>query len=181
MISRNDTLSIYGLYLFQTDLFDNFRCPDGLDRDTVIDSIVLECSELELLYPDADFMKGMIGLWSRKEIQVWQKLVDTLNLEYNPIWNKDGTIKEIRKTDSSSKGESTTKVSAYNEAGFHDRSNDSSEGSGKSTEEYERRETGNIGVTTSQEMIKEELAIRKTNIIDYIVKSFRQRFCLLIY
>ena len=181
MISRNDSLSIYGLYLYQTDLFDKFKCPTGLDLNLVIDSIVLENAELELLYPDADFMKEMIGLWSRKEQVVWQKMVDTLALEYNPIWNKDGLIKETRDVDSSSSGESTTKVSAYNEAGFHDRSSDSSSGSGNSKETIERRETGNIGVTTSQEMIKEELEIRKTNVIDYIVKSFRQRFCLLVY
>lgn len=41
---------------------------------------------------------------------------------------------------------------------------------------------GNIGVTTTQHMIEEELDIApKINVIKYIVKSFEQRFCLLVY
>lgn len=40
---------------------------------------------------------------------------------------------------------------------------------------------GNIGVTTTQEMIEAERNVVKFNIIDYIVNDFRRRFCLLIY
>lgn len=40
---------------------------------------------------------------------------------------------------------------------------------------------GNIGVTTTQEMIEAERNVVKFNIIDYIVNDFRHRFCLLIY
>lgn len=188
-MTSNDTMSIYGLWVFNPNLFSEMRIPTGLDADTLIDSIVMECAELELLYPDGGFMQSMIGLWSRKEIGVWQKLVDTLALEYNPIWNKDGLIQETRETESSgeigSSGTTTNKVSAYNEEGFHNRNEDTSTGksesSGKAKETYERRETGNIGVTTSQQMVKEELEIRKKNVYDYIVKSFKSRFCLLIY
>lgn len=190
MIARNDTISIYGLYLFDPTLFDNFICPPELDRDLLIDSIVMDNTELELLYPDGDFMKQMIGLWSRKEQEVWQHLVDTLNLDYNPIWNKDGTIeedKEFHSTgSSSSSGESTNSVSAYNETGFHNHDKDVTTGSGSGqndgTEKYKRREYGNIGVTTTQAMMQEEIDLRKrNNIYDYIIKSFRQRFCLLVY
>ena len=41
---------------------------------------------------------------------------------------------------------------------------------------------GNIGVTTSQQMIESEIALwDKFNIYDYITQAFRKRFCLLIY
>ena len=41
---------------------------------------------------------------------------------------------------------------------------------------------GNIGVTTSQQMLEQELEIApKLNIINYIVDSFKKRFCLLVY
>ena len=41
---------------------------------------------------------------------------------------------------------------------------------------------GNIGVTTSQQMLEQELEVApKLNIIDYIVQSFKNRFCLLVY
>ena len=41
---------------------------------------------------------------------------------------------------------------------------------------------GNIGVTTSQQMLESELEIApKLNVVNYIVTSFKQRFCLLVY
>ena len=41
---------------------------------------------------------------------------------------------------------------------------------------------GNIGVTTSQQMLTQELEIApKLNITNYIVDSFKNRFCLLVY
>ncbi len=189
MVSRNSVISIYGLYLFDSTLFDDFRCPEGVDRDLVIDSIVMENAELELLYPDGDFMKGMIRLWSSKEVSVWQKQLDALNIEYNPLWNKDGTIEEEREIisgqETSTSSTDTMKVSAYNETGFHNRQEDGSVGKGKldanTKEKYTRKDFGNIGVTTSQQMLKEELEVRKNNIIDFIVQSFRKRFCLLVY
>lgn len=41
---------------------------------------------------------------------------------------------------------------------------------------------GNIGVTTSQQMLESELDIApKINTINYVVNSFKMRFCLLVY
>lgn len=41
---------------------------------------------------------------------------------------------------------------------------------------------GNIGVTTSQQMLESELELApKINTIKHIVKSFKMRFCLLVY
>ena len=41
---------------------------------------------------------------------------------------------------------------------------------------------GNIGVTTSQQMLEQELEVApKLNITNYIVDSFKNRFCLLVY
>ena len=42
--------------------------------------------------------------------------------------------------------------------------------------------SGNIGVTTSQQMLEQELAVApKLNVMNYIIDSFKQRFCLLVY
>ena len=42
--------------------------------------------------------------------------------------------------------------------------------------------SGNIGVTTSQQMLEQEIEISaKLNVIKMIVDSFRERFCLLVY
>lgn len=46
---------------------------------------------------------------------------------------------------------------------------------------HEQSETGNIGVTTTQQMISAEREIAMFNIIDFIINDFKERFCLLIY
>lgn len=45
----------------------------------------------------------------------------------------------------------------------------------------ERHLYGNIGVTTSQQMIEAELALRVQNITDIITDSFIREFCILVY
>lgn len=46
---------------------------------------------------------------------------------------------------------------------------------------HEQSETGNIGVTMTQQMITAEREIAMFNIIDFIINDFKKRFCLLIY
>ena len=40
---------------------------------------------------------------------------------------------------------------------------------------------GNQGVTTTQQMIREEQSLAKFNIDDYIIGEFKKRFCILLY
>lgn len=46
---------------------------------------------------------------------------------------------------------------------------------------HSAKEYGNIGVTTSQQMIEAEREVVKFNIYDYITDDFKSRFCLLVY
>ena len=55
-------------------------------------------------------------------------------------------------------------------------------GSEENSTERESHIHGNIGVTTSQQMLEQELEVApKLNITNYIVDSFKKRFCLLVY
>lgn len=45
----------------------------------------------------------------------------------------------------------------------------------------EQKETGNIGVTMTQQMITAEREVAMFNIIDFIINDFKERFCLRIY
>lgn len=47
--------------------------------------------------------------------------------------------------------------------------------------DLETRRTGNIGVTTTQQMIREEREVAQFNTIDYITNSFKKRFCVMVY
>lgn len=219
------TLSILGLYQYRPDVFDLFKLPDGVLLDSVRDNILMELAELELLYPSGDFMKTAIGIWSSKQLPVWQKLYATTNLEYNPIYNYDrteewteeetGNRNESRTQIQESNGESSgtvknsgvdtvkSDVSAFNEISYTPKelqtttlgTENNSSGTAKQktdikdgTDENSSRNNtrtgrtfGNIGVTTTQQMIEAERNVVKFNIVDYIVEDFKQRFCLLIY
>lgn len=56
---------------------------------------------------------------------------------------------------------------------------------GTETGTVEMRRTGNakgnIGVTTTQQMIEQERGVVEFNIYDYIIESFKKRFCILVY
>lgn len=91
------TLSLLGLYEFDDTVLDGMNYPDKFtddDKTTFIENLLMETAELEILYPDVKFMMTAIRAWSRKEKPVWDKLYETTILEYNPIWNKDGTVTE---------------------------------------------------------------------------------------
>ena len=219
------TLSILGLYQYSPDVFDLFKLPEGVSLDSVRDNILMELAELELIYPSGEFMKTAIGIWSNKQLPVWEKLYATTKLEYNPIHNYDrteewteketGNRNESRTQSQESNGESSgtvqnsgvdtvkNDVSAFNETAYTPKelqtttlgTENSSSGTAKQTtditddtdENSSRNNTrtgrtfGNIGVTTTQQMIEAERDVVKFNIVDYIVEEFKQRFCLLIY
>ena len=163
------TMSILGLYQYNNQLFDGLRLPEGVDRETLVNNLLAETAEFEVLYPDVEFMANMIAVWSGKELPVWEKLESTLHYDYDPISNYD------RHEESTDSGESLGKVAGYN-------ATDLVNSSGASTDvKRKARMWGNIGVTTTQQMIEEERRISQFNICDYIIESFKRRFCLLIY
>lgn len=203
-MSRKMTMNLLSLYNYDESLFDNLVLPEGIDKDTLVENLLLDTVSQEVLYADPDIMKQAIGMWSKKELPVWQRLKDTLDIRgtYNPIYNYDRN-EEITNDHTSNttesenhntnKGTDTTKVS---QGSFN--SNDLTQvnqqdnilGSGN---DENGRDTftgdhtfnahlyGNIGVTTTQEMIKEELSIDEINILDYIIDSFKNRFILSVY
>ena len=170
-------LSIMGLYEYDNNLFQGLQLPEGLDRDSVINEILLQCAELEIVYPDIDIMKLAITTWSIANQYTWQKLYDTMVVEYNPIWNVDATVNIDRNTSGS--GNATDAVKGFNSNVWAE--SDKTDTSSSAEEDVIERRTGNIGVTTTQQMLEQERKIADFNMISYIAQSFKQRFCLLIY
>lgn len=92
-------LSYLGLFQNNRSLFDGMELPDGMNRRFVINRLLLETSELEALYHDAKTAQFAITNWAYCRKPIWDKLYSTEKLEYNPIWNVDGT-ETITGTDS---------------------------------------------------------------------------------
>ena len=220
-MSRGMRLSVLGLYNYDSGLFSEMVYPAGFtddEKQTVVGNILAECAELECLFPDTGTMRTMIGLWSKLNISVWNRIFTASQLEYNPIENYNRTeIETIQddRTDSHSGTDSSLSSNTQTNSGTdtnvnsitsydtntyqpHDKSDlthghtvtDSGSGSfihgevithdGDITRE--NHTSGNIGVTTSQQMLEQEIEVSaKLNVIKMIVESFKERFCLLVY
>lgn len=176
------SLSIMGMYQWDPTIFDDMLLPVLLERDVVIDNIITECAELECVIPNPEVFKSVIAYWSKKNLQPWTKMAKAQVAEYNPLWNKDGTYRETETRDLRSTGESTGQVSAFNTNSFQNQNKNNAEGTDTGTITRERREFGNIGVTTSTAMLTEEMEFRsRYNVYDIILEDFKSRFCILVY
>lgn len=203
------SLSIYGLFEYDNTLFDNLTVPTGMDKNIVISDILTECSDFCLLYPNFDFMKALIGVWSQKEQTIWQRLYESENITYNPIENYDRHESISRSVSSEASEESTanSKASstgsgvskagrtAYDSGSIKDvaqtdnvnsdqsqgDSTESSSSSASGVETVVNHIHGNIGVTTAQQMIEGYREVSKFCAYDYIVQSFKDRFCVQVY
>ena len=201
-------LTLIGLYNYDNTALDNLSFPEGIDRDTAISTILLRCGEFELIYPTLDFMKSMCDLFSKKHYWTFKKWIDAINIEYDPLNNFDrhedytdthsGTDTTTGTTSGSTSPAQTTEtneVSAFDSTGYQPKEqnrltvnaagSDSSASSGSMTHgeviEHTGRLYGNIGVTTSQQMLQSELDIARFNLYDQIADIFCEEFCLMIY
>lgn len=202
-------VSILGLYNFSEDIFSELLLPDGVDKNILVPSILAECSDFNLLYPDYDFMRFMIGVWSKNEQDIWIAMQESTQLEYNPIENYDryesitrevestGTTEESATNENENSGtsESVESRTAFNSNNFQGTGKVETESSGSGNSETNSSATttnsgtetvtnhmhGNIGVTTAQQMISGFREVSNFSIYDFIVNSFKNRFCIQIY
>ena len=204
------TLDIIGLYNYDDTLFDTMSVPSTITKADVVHEILETCAELELLYPDWDFMKSAIEHWSAVEMPTWTRVEALTLAEYNPIENYDrkeyavdtgsrqaqGSGTQTSKANSTSSSDNVDKVAGFNtdtlgvngkqtaiNAGASQGTNDSQSATSEAeTNVRQLRAHGNIGVTTVAEMMSQELEVYpKINLVNYIVNSFKMRFCLLVY
>lgn len=85
------TLSMLGMYNYDNTIFDNMVVPDTIDFEVLRDNLLMEISDFSVIYTDFQFLKFAIGAWSKKELPIWNKLLETTKYEYNPIHNYDRT------------------------------------------------------------------------------------------
>ena len=208
-MSRQAWISFLGLYNWDNTLFDNMTVPNGFtsdDKNTLINNLLMETAELEVLYPDPDFMKSAITTWSAMEVLNWDRIYQAMLADYNPIENYNrtehrdsqnrGTIQKSGKdTLQRSYSDSTiNSITSFDNNSYspHDKSlfsggttDDTIYGNtvtDKTGQHIISKISGNIGVTTSQQMLEQEIEVTpKLNIFHYIIDSFKNRFCLLVY
>lgn len=231
-MGRSANMSPLGLYNWDDTIFDLMVIPEEMDRDILIENLLAETAELEVLYPNPVVFKNLLGIWSHKQLDIWERLYATTQYEYNPIENYNRT--ESGSTTGNSTithsgidshsdhigtgGEDTVSgnsedghfVAGYDAPtpteqsdGLFKQTRDNHEG--ETTTEYGKTEDsygnvsyghkvedynggthqlnahGNIGVMSTQEMIRQQREIENYNLYDIIIEEFKNRFCILVY
>lgn len=176
-------LSVLGLYNHDPTIFDGFQVPEGVDRQRVIDTIITDLAELSLVYTDPHIMHQMIALWSATHLDNWTRMYRALSEEYNPLHNYDRYEDWEDNATAMANGSNKQSKAGFNkEAGLANTQQDTQETSSKADTKRKGHLYGNIGVTTSAQMLEGEMTVRnRYNIYDIICKSFKRKFCVMIY
>lgn len=95
------------------DLWDLLNLPEGIDKETVINNILMRGGEFEVLYADYNFMRSFIGVWSNKHYRTFQKWIEVLSIEYNPLenYNRTEVITDIGTNGSTRNGSRSNSIS----------------------------------------------------------------------
>lgn len=190
-------ITVTGVYNHYPNLFELLQLPEGVDMETARDNILFQCGELELVYSEPSFLRAMIGNWCKRRAYKWKTLQGTTTLDYSPIENydrKEQWSDEESGTSEAGGNTSTSGNSLDKKKGFEggdlvetSGASDSSTAQTSSTGSSSRKSRhsgwvhGNIGVTTSQQMLMSERDVAEFSIYDVIAQDFAREFCLYVY
>lgn len=202
-------MNLFNVLQFDEDFFENFELPDTIDRDILKGEIFRRCGMSTPIWTDVHQFKVIASIWFKSHVWEFSEVEKTLHYDYNPIENYDRKEDSKRIFDSDKNNEYTNKsdivtknsntsenkVSAFNSNEYQNKERDTSNGSATSnangsgsskdnehhTDIYDSRMHGNIGVTTTQAMIKEQRDVIDFNVYEYIAKKFDTAFFLGVY
>ena len=199
----NAKITLYSFYRWfkidNDDLFSELVIPEELDREQLVNTMLMRGGEFEVIYDNADFVKWQIGTVSKNWLPVFEKWVEALAKEYDPLENYDrkedwtdnthGTSSSSANGSASENG--TDSVSAYNssalvtDSGNSRQSNTNSSASGlaDSNSVHSGRIHGNIGVTTNDQMLDSFMKTRSKwgNIYNHIADVLLRELIIPVY
>lgn len=182
-------------------LFDTFPLDTRIDRDKVINSIILRSGRSYPKFQDTRIFKVMVNAWFSNHSEMISDLYETSHYDYNPIENynrmetgkRSGTNNittgnEINATKNYTDEHETSAFDStnYQKSGKdtyveNSGSNEQGNENGTTNENYENRVHGNIGVTTSQRMIKEQRNVVRFSVYDWIAAEIDIKFFYGLY
>ena len=199
-------LTTIGLYNYYPSLFDELTFPEGIDRETAINSILARAGEFEVLYSDPEFFKFLIGVWSKKHAWTFARYVQLYETEYNPLDNYDrheeyedvitnkNTNVARGNTNTTGSRDDERKISAFDSSVYEPSNKDIessstnsntsgvSNSAGEENIKHNAYLHGNIGVTSSMELFEAQSALlNRHNMYDEIAGLFVDEFCVLVY
>lgn len=191
-------MTLYGMYQYDPTLFDGVILPEGMDKTLMVNQIIRQSGDLFPYYQVPPQVKSAITEWFTRRKDNFAKLWQGFTAEYNPIENydrqEDSTeTPNITHTLSNSGQDASTNeadVQGYNGTDYVPNSRTKSSGTSSTngtdtesgTRTYTSRIHGNIGVTTSAQMLEGELALRRSlDIYALIAEEFEKDNLIQVY
>lgn len=197
------TLSIQGLLAFDPALFDTMSLPDGLDRETVVGTIVYECAPFEVLIPQPELFKRLLDIFAQRRLPVWQKLYNSTVQRYDMLSDIEttrqysGSNTDTRSPDLTTEGQNCgsdtveQKVSAFNSADYANREKQTttlgtnnvvhSTGTEKTVRELGTSENMTGRNHPAAELLKAERDAALFDVVHFIATDVKCNFCILVY
>lgn len=202
-------MTLIGMNVFMLnmndDLFKNLSLPEELDKSTLTNNILMRGGEFEVAYSDPTAMQSIIGIWSDKMQPTFTRWVNALAIEYAPLENYDrfehwtdevdgtGSAESSGSVDTTTGDTSELTKSAYDQSTYSPyelttnggtvgtTTSDTTGTTMSNDSEHDGRIHGNIGVTTSQQMLQQELDLGYWNVYEKITELFLQEFVIPVY
>lgn len=195
-------LTLYNMLQERPALFDAIPLPDGLERDEIVNAILLEGVTLAPVYGDPELFEQMTMHYFRTRYRIHEQLVELVNLQYDPISNYDRTETEsetasgertgTQSSESETSGTSARNVSAYNVDTYSPSDETVSEGAASAsasqsethsdTRTRSSRIKGNIGVTTTQQMLESSIELMGvSDVYRYIACDYIHTMLITVY
>ena len=191
-------LTLYGMYQYDPTLFDGVTLPEGMDKTLMVNQIIRQSGDLFPYYQAPPQVKTATTEWFARRKDNFAKLWQGFTAEYNPIENydrqEDSTeTPNITHTLSNSGQDASTNeadVQGYNGTDYVPNSRTKSSGTSSTngtdtesgTRTYTSRIHGNIGVTTSAQVLEGEMALRRSlDIYALIAEEFEKDNLIQVY
>ena len=137
-------------------------------RNKVIDRDFAELDNAAITAAVADFINS--------HVYELDKLYATTEAEYDPIQNYSMTESGTDATTASSSGDTTDFATSYNSATENKTGKSEASGSSSTTLVHNFTRSGNIGVTTSQQMLQSERDLAHFDFIGYVAELIVNNF-----
>lgn len=194
-------VSLLDLLTADPEMLNDIVLPEEIDRETLVNQILFEGCTLYPIYQDPILFKRMVEHYFVMRLQIHEELAKTLEYSYNPLENYDriedrertgdGTEAYERKRNLTGNATTEEQVSAYNENTYQPQAKTITNSGDNEGEKLSRktgekgiehsRIHGNIGVTTSQQMLEEQRRVVKFSLYEFIAAHFLKTFMIGLY
>ena len=82
-------LTLNGMFQYDPTLFDGMILPEDYDRDALLAEIMTRCGQLYPYHQVPSILKSNIRLWFSRNFLNFDRIMEALLAEYNPIENYD--------------------------------------------------------------------------------------------